>query len=307
MRNKLAVILIVSLALSQINFGAIVTRDDVYIQKQNEEFVLKDEAYNYFNSLRNWLERESKVELLRKVASHSELKGYYSENEIDWEHLYDDLDTKATRSIAYLTFTAIEPSNISYTLYGQVDKDIQISTNDVDWTVWDGSTIQLQANDTIKVKNNKNTLNTQSTKLKFNITGKVKASGNINSLINFSNLSEYCFTGLFENCIGLIEAPDMPSTNLSQSCYSSMFNGCSNLEGMPYLPASKLASYCYSFMFANCSKLERIRLGYTGNFSSSFNQWVGNITTTGTLYYNGTDTKKGSSGIPNNWVVIPFN
>ena len=98
MKNKLAAILIISLALSQINFGAIVTRDDVYIQKQNEELVLKDEAYDYFKSLRNWLERESKVELLRRVASHSEIKGYKSENEIDWEHLYDDLDTKATRS-----------------------------------------------------------------------------------------------------------------------------------------------------------------------------------------------------------------
>ena len=98
MKNKLAAILIISLALSQINFGAIVTRDDVYTQKQNEEFVLKDEAYDYFKSLRNWLERESKVDLLRRVASHSEIKGYTSEHEIDWEHLYDDLDTKATRS-----------------------------------------------------------------------------------------------------------------------------------------------------------------------------------------------------------------
>lgn len=98
MKNKLVAILIISLALSQINFGAIVTRDDVYTQKQNEELVLKDDAYNYFNGLQNWLDRESKVELLRKVASHSELKGFYSENEIDWEHLYDDLDTKATRS-----------------------------------------------------------------------------------------------------------------------------------------------------------------------------------------------------------------
>ena len=98
MKNKLIVALIISLIFCQTNYSAIVTNDEVYRQKQNEEYVLKDEAYDYFNSLRNWLERESKVELLRRVASHSEIKGFKSENEIDWEHLYDDLDTKATRS-----------------------------------------------------------------------------------------------------------------------------------------------------------------------------------------------------------------
>ena len=99
MKNKLVATLIISMLLCQMNYAGIVTRDDTYKQKQNEEFVLKDDAYNYFNVLNNWLERESKVELLRRVASHSELKGYYSENTIDWEHLYDDVDTKATRSI----------------------------------------------------------------------------------------------------------------------------------------------------------------------------------------------------------------
>lgn len=98
MKNKLVAMLIISLLFCQTNLCAIVINDEVYQQKQNEELVLKDDAYNYFNGLQNWLDRESKVELLRKVASHSELKSFYSENEIDWEHLYDDLDTKATRS-----------------------------------------------------------------------------------------------------------------------------------------------------------------------------------------------------------------
>ena len=100
MRNKLIAILIISLILSQVNFAGIVIDDGSYQRKQSEEFVLKDEAYDYFKTLQKWIDQDSKVELLRKVASHSELKGYVSENPIDWEHLYDDMDTKATRSNA---------------------------------------------------------------------------------------------------------------------------------------------------------------------------------------------------------------
>lgn len=100
MRNKLIVTIIVSLMLSQINFAGIVVDDGNYQRKQNEEFVLKDEVSDYFKKLTNWLERDSKVELLKKVASHSEIKGYVSENTIDWEHLYDERNTKATRSNA---------------------------------------------------------------------------------------------------------------------------------------------------------------------------------------------------------------
>ena len=100
MRNKLIAILIISMILSQVNFAGIVIDDGSYQRKQSEEFVLKDEAYDYFKTLQKWIDQDSKVELLRKVASHSELKGYKSENKIDWEHLYDDMDTKATRSNA---------------------------------------------------------------------------------------------------------------------------------------------------------------------------------------------------------------
>ena len=99
MRNKIIATLIISLMLSQSNF-AIVINNDGYKQKTNEEFVLKKDVLDYYEELQNWLDRDSKVELLRKVASRSELHGFYSESEIDWEHLYDDdrWDRKATRS-----------------------------------------------------------------------------------------------------------------------------------------------------------------------------------------------------------------
>lgn len=99
MKNKIIATLIISLMLSQSNF-AIVINNDTYKQKTNEEWVLKKDVLDYYEELQNWLDRDSKVELLRKVASHSELKGYVSPNLIDWENLYRDdiIDRKATRS-----------------------------------------------------------------------------------------------------------------------------------------------------------------------------------------------------------------
>lgn len=98
MKNKLIIALIISLVLAHINFASIVVNNGSYQRKQNEEYLLKSDAYDYFKSLQKWIDQDSKVELLRKVASHSELKGFKSENPIDWEHLYDDMGTKATRS-----------------------------------------------------------------------------------------------------------------------------------------------------------------------------------------------------------------
>lgn len=99
MRNKIITTLIVALAITQISYGAIVHGDSSYRQRTNEEWVSKAEVYNYFNELQKWLDQDSAVELLRKVASHSEIKGYRSEHTIDWDHIYDERDTKATHSI----------------------------------------------------------------------------------------------------------------------------------------------------------------------------------------------------------------
>lgn len=98
MKNRLIITLILSLIMCQITPCAIVTNNDAYNIQQNNEFVLKNDVYDYYKVLQSWIDRENKVELLRRVASHSELKGYISPNPIDWEHLYDDQDTKATRS-----------------------------------------------------------------------------------------------------------------------------------------------------------------------------------------------------------------
>lgn len=45
-------------------------------------------------------------------------------------------------------------------------------------------------------------------------------------------------------------------------------------------------------------------IDYTGNFSDEyFGEWVDGVASTGTFYYGGTDTTRGTSAIPTGWVV----
>ena len=75
----------------------------------------------------------------------------------------------------------------------------------------------------------------------------------------------------------------------------------------PRLLATTLDTSCYQGLFFGCSKLNTIKLGYTGNFSTNyFNYWVSGVASTGTFNYNGSDTTRGVSAIPEGWTVTPF-
>jgi hypothetical protein len=69
------------------------------------------------------------------------------------------------------------------------------------------------------------------------------------------NITSFCFSHMFRNCVGLTTAPELPATTLADSCYSNMFQGCTSLTTAPSLPATTLADYCYFSMFANCTSL----------------------------------------------------
>lgn len=71
-------------------------------------------------------------------------------------------------------------------------------------------------------------------------------------------------------------------------------------------------------MFQNCANLNEIKIGYTGNFDVTYfgrltsmwgttvdTRWMTGVqTTSGTFYYNGSDTTRGPGAIPNGWTVI---
>lgn len=93
----------------------------------------------------------------------------------------------------------------------------------------------------------------------FESTGKVKAAGNIMTLVDNTGKETTAmgnlFRGLFLNCTNLVQAPELPATTLQSSCYFRMFEGCTNLTTAPDLPATKLAMACYGLMFMNCTSL----------------------------------------------------
>ena len=189
---------------------------------------------------------------------------------------------------------------------------------DYSWTNKAGDTLTL-ANIGDKVymraKTENQTIGSSLSKsYKFVMTGKIAASGNIQTLLKAdgsrTDAPKYCYCGIFSSCSSLTTAPELPATTLALGCYYSMFAGCTSLTTAPALPATTLVDYCYSNMFSYCSNLNTIKLGYTGNFanapSGAFSGWVAGVAQTGTFYYNGSDTTTGESAIPSGWTVSPW-
>ena len=72
-----------------------------------------------------------------------------------------------------------------------------------------------------------------------------------------TELADYCYQNMFEQCRNLTKAPELKATKLTDGCYGSMFLSCSGLTEAPVLSATTLAPRCYQNMFTSCSKLEK--------------------------------------------------
>ena len=225
-------------------------------------------------------------------------------------------------NVDYMTFTSRKNgSQVGYSLKnGLVRNNIYYSRDKQNWTNWDGSSITINDGEALYVWNRDSEFSKEygSGYIVFDIpaASDVELSGDVMSLVNFGSLYEYCFSGIFSGNVvgsaggdGLISAKNLkfPTTVVS-NCYRDMFYCCDRLEKGPELPATTLASNCYNRMFYACPSLIEVKLGYTGAFSTSyFNNWMYNVTTVGTLYYNGVDDMNiGASAVPANWTVIPF-
>ena len=240
----------------------------------------------------------------------------------------------------YLCFTAKQNgTKIKYTLEGELSDDrvnIGYSRDGTSFVPWTKNTdITLNSGEELYVWNKKSLLSESNTKyVKFTMTGNVEASGSVDSMINFSDISANCYAHLFEGCTALYTAPEVPSTTVADYCYYSMFSGCTNLGTAPSsLPASILKNQCYVSMFQGCASLKKspsimaqtIVAGtnalnnmfvgctlleeidieyYKGSFNAAFTNWVNGVASSGTIYYEGPDTTVGSSAIPSGWLVF---
>ena len=161
-----------------------------------------------------------------------------------------------------LTFTAEEAnSSVKLTKNGSPTVDgvqYRIGTSG-GWSPYTIDTVLTLANvgDCVQFQNTLETFGTSdSNYAKFVMTGKIAATGNCMSMLNFSDkMTAYAFYYLFDGCSNLVNAPELPATTLANHCYDEMFHGCTSLTNAPELPATTLATGCYSRMFIGCTSL----------------------------------------------------
>ena len=166
-----------------------------------------------------------------------------------------------------LTFTAeevnstlkIQQNNSAPTL------NLEYKLNNSGWTPYTqentitlanvGDKVQMRATEAGNSTFSSNTSNYN----RFIMTGKIAASGNIQSLLDQTmtrmDVPAYCYYYMFSDCTSLTQAPELPATTLANSCYQSMFSSCTSLVQAPELPATTLADSCYYRMFGGCSSL----------------------------------------------------
>lgn len=132
-----------------------------------------------------------------------------------------------------------------------------------------GESLDLQSHESVLFKGeNSCYAYDQSNYYHFVFEGQFHASGDITSLLNdgiggnveLKSKNNYAFYKLFYGCVGLLSAPNMPSTTLSANCYRSMYEGCSSLSNNQLLPATTLGQFCFDAMYKDCVSLKTAQI-----------------------------------------------
>ncbi len=186
--------------------------------------------------------------------------------------------TSALQAANYLTFTA-EADSSSFGIHSERfyprNTSHMSNTPNVQYSLDKGKTWEALPSDTLillKRKGEKALLKGMNPEgfskegsfyFRFVMTGRIAASGSVMSLIDGSGESlviprEYCFYRLFEECVSLAQAPQLPAHTLRRGCYKEMFIECTSLTYAPKLPAQTLEKNCYAGMFKGCTSLTKV-------------------------------------------------
>ena len=148
--------------------------------------------------------------------------------------------------------------------------NLEYNLNNSGWTTYtQGNTITLEnIGDTVQMRTaeaGNTTFNSNfSTYNQFIMTGRIAASGNVQSLIDQTmtrrHVSRYCYYGMFSGCTSLTQAPELPATTLAYKCYYGMFSTCTSLTKAPALPATNLVNSCYDSMFYGCTNITSVTM-----------------------------------------------
>lgn len=138
-----------------------------------------------------------------------------------------------------LTFTAAsDAAIISLNSTGSPVVDgLQYRLNSADsWQTYTiGETFTLNTSEYIQFQNTNEQLSVaERSYVTFVLVGSFNASGNIQSLLNYSDICpDYGFFKLFNSCSNLLSAPLMPAKQVGLRSYGNTFQECLNLTTAP--------------------------------------------------------------------------
>lgn len=308
--------------------GKIVYTDCVLIPRGGMiNYTIPYISFSQVNNLEGWLFNNilyDQNDIIYNVSETSELSF-----NAKWDESTLFTDTP-------LTFTSVGNSSINLNLGTAVYKvNLEYSLDGVNYSSYtSNTTIELvdqqslymravDKNETFSQVHFPSYTITPMNPAQFYMTGTIKSSGNIQTLLDKSgqqtNVPRGCFCGLFMGCTSLIQAPYLPATTLDQSAYQAMFYGCTNLSSPIRLPAtsfnntiSSTSEYYlghYIGMFYGCNSLKKIHVDFDDWYSYNDHlftkQWVQNISSTGTFKCKKTLSSMFSNdNIPTGWTVV---
>ncbi len=180
--------------------------------------------------------------------------------------VYEEKTDTTTVESNWLCFTAEAPESEIWYINTNNNPDVQYSLDEgKTWkTLEEGTKVTLKViGDKVYFKGNNPDGFSKGyvERSTFNMTGLIKASGSVMSLVDGLGTSkvipnDFCFSLLFCRCEVLTQAPELPATTLTNACYEFMFQDCVNLTEAPKLPATKVYDKSYVGMFMGCRNLK---------------------------------------------------
>jgi hypothetical protein len=175
-----------------------------------------------------------------------------------------------------------------------------------------GTVLTLQnVGDSCQFWNSEDRLGTAyNTNLRIRITGRVSASGNIQSLLNWrTDCPDRSFQYMFQSQSGLSDVSKLllPATSVGAYSYQYMLVGCSS-NTAPTLPnITYYGTGGMAYMFVS-SRVTSMRVGFTSWGDSAnpfFKDWLSGVPSTGTFYKpSALPEEYGASRIPEGWTVV---
>ena len=220
-----------------------------------------------------------------------------------------------------LTFTAEEEFS-TVKLEGGWNFDwsgIRYSLDGRTWQSYTSNTvITLQKiGDFVKFDNTKSTLviekDSRHPEGKFTLTGKVSASGELKSMLNYSeDWPKKCFEDLFRNQTSLTACPDISCSTLGSGALMYTFNGCTNVKKVKIrinelLPREDDGSYNgIDGTFGGCTSLAIVEADLNSwNGFDADNGWLNNVSPKGVFIKpTALPVEYGNKRIPEGWQIV---